>query len=152
MTTLTQHHSLIVRQCLQRRCWARAVPRRLYGAIAIARELPNSFGDALAECASSEKKKGDELAAWLERAREQHAMCITKLREILQVLVLPPSEDHPDCCFVEDAVVTVGNRAMLTRMGHPDRQGEVDTIKPILEQLGVEVTDMRDLLIGYSYL
>jgi len=41
---------------------------------------------------------------------------------------------------------------MLTRMGHPDRQGEVDTIKPILEQLGVEVTDMRDLLIGYSYL
>jgi len=108
--------------------------------MAIARDLPDSFQDAVAEHATTTST--DEPLS-MERARQQHANYVAALRHILPVLCLPALESHPDCCFVEDTVVAIDNRAVITRMGHPSREGEVDSIKIVLQQLGMDVVDMR---------
>lgn len=120
-----------------RRCLPSA--KRPYHRLAIAREIPDSFQDAVVEHASL-----DAEPLSMQRARQQHANYIAALRRVLPVLSLPPLEAHPDCCFVEDTVVAVQNRAVITRMGHPSRRGEVDSIRSVLRQLGMEVVDMRE--------
>jgi len=121
--------------------------RQLYR-LAIARELPDSFRDAVAEHQHTPDPTSttatEPAPLCLERARQQHANYVAALRHILPVLALPPLENHPDCCFVEDGVVAIDNRAVITRMGHPSRRGEVDSIKTVLEQLGMDIVDMRE--------
>ncbi|XP_035696629.1 N(G),N(G)-dimethylarginine dimethylaminohydrolase 1-like [Branchiostoma floridae] len=52
----------------------------------------------------------------LRRARRQHARYVRTLRDLgLDVTVLPADESTPDCPFVEDTCVVVGNRALVTR-------------------------------------
>lgn len=120
--------------------------RQLYR-LAIARELPNNFQDAVAEHhapADPTGRTSTETPLCLGRARQQHANYVAALRHILPVLELPPLENQPDCCFVEDAVVAIDERAVVNRMGHLSRRGEVDSIKAILEQLGMDIVDMRE--------
>jgi len=133
--------------------------RRFYR-LAIARELPDSFTDAVVmERASPSSSppppasssghnqldsNDEQLPLSMERARQQHAQYVTALRKIVPVLSLPPLENHPDCSFVEDTVVAIHQRAVITRMGHASRRGEVDSIRTVLEQLGMEVLDMRE--------
>jgi dimethylargininase len=107
--------------------------------MAIARELPNSFSTALSV------HSVDQSPFSTQRCRQQHTHYLETLRMILPTLCLPPLEDHPDCCFVEDTAVVIGKRAVITRPGHPSRRGEVDSIRTILEQLGLDVLDMREL-------
>lgn len=59
-------------------------------------------------------------------------------------MCLPSIEHHPDCVFVEDTVVAIDNTAVICRLGHTSRMGEVDSVKEVLEQLGMEVIDMRN--------
>jgi dimethylargininase len=40
---------------------------------------------------------------------------------------------------VEDGVVAIGSRAVLTRPGHESRRGEVKSLREVLEGLGVEI-------------
>jgi dimethylargininase len=115
-----------------------SIRQRLYS-LAITRELPDSFGDALAAHAETTTEPLS-----MERARQQHGVYVQVLRSILPVLSLPALPEYPDSCFVEDTVVAIGNHAVITRPGHASRQGEVDNIKTILQQLGMKVTDMRD--------
>jgi len=134
--------------------------RRFYR-LAIARELPDSFTDAVVmERASPSSSPpppasppghnqrhpndDEQLPLCMERARQQHAQYVTALRKIVPVLSLPPLENHPDCSFVEDTVVAIHQRAVITRMGHASRRGEVDSIRTVLEQLGMKVVDMRE--------
>ena len=122
-----------------------ATKRQLYR-LAIARELPDSFQHAIAEHSSgpfAEEVTAPESLV-VEKAQQQHASYVAALRHILPVLALPPLEDHPDCCFVEDTVVAIENRAVITRMGHTSRRGEVDSVKITLEQLGMDIVDMRE--------
>ena len=111
--------------------------RRRYS-FAIARDVPNSFVQALT------KYSTDDNPVDIELARKQHDNYLDKLRNHIPTLTLPALDDHPDSIFVEDTVVAIGNRAVITNPGHPSRRGEVDTIKDILIRLGVSVTDMRD--------
>ena len=41
----------------------------------------------------------------------------------LKLIELPASDDLPDCVFTEDAAVIIGNKAVATRLGHPNRKG-----------------------------
>jgi dimethylargininase len=83
------------------------------------------------------------------RARAQHEEYINALRSKigLTTVILPSSICHPDCVFIEDTAVVIGhlNKAVITRIGAESRQGEVDATKDILERLGLEVFDMRDV-------
>jgi dimethylargininase len=111
--------------------------RQLLHTIAVAREIPDSFESALSE----HSKVPDPLA--MEVARAQHAKYIQVLRRHVPVLMLPALEECPDCVFVEDTAVVVGNKAVITNPGHPTRRGEVESIKMVLKQLGLDLVDMR---------
>jgi dimethylargininase len=110
---------------------------------AIAREIPASFADALSSHYGADSSSDGE-AFSMQRARQQHASYLSKLRTQLPTLCLSPLESHPDSVFVEDTVVAIGRRALITRPGHPSRRGEVESIKHVLLQLGMDVLDMRD--------
>jgi len=67
-------------------------------------------------------------------ARRQHAAYVAALEAGgFVVRGVGGSEGHPDACFIEDTAVVVGERALVTRPGHPARRGEVDATARALE-------------------
>ncbi len=63
-------------------------------------------------------------------ALQQHLDYVAALEECgLSVTVLPPLEDYPDSCFVEDVALVTPHCAILTHPGAPSRRGEVDHIE-----------------------
>ena len=79
-----------------------------------------------------------------EVARRQHAEYATALDAGgFAVRRIPADETHPDGCFVEDAAVVIGHRALLTRPGHPARRGEVMGVEAALRSI-VEVERVGD--------
>lgn len=106
--------------------------------LAISRQVPESFPNALTKYAQGQEP------IFLDRAHHQHEFYLESLRKYVPTLCLPPLNFHADSVFVEDTVVAIGKQAVITKPGHPSRQGEVDTIQDCLKQLGIKVTDMRD--------
>ena len=105
--------------------------------MAIARDLPSSFANAVTKFAQSEEPID------VVRTKEQKAEYLRTLRRYVPTLCLPALEEHPDSVFVEDTVVAIGRKAVITNPGHPSRRGEVDTVMEALRQLGFEIVDMR---------
>ncbi|RZD53998.1 MAG: hypothetical protein CXT67_02380 [Methanobacteriota archaeon] len=52
----------------------------------------------------------------------------------LEVTILPSLAEHPDCCFVEDAAVIIGDAVVICNLGHPSRQGEGAGVAEALSQ------------------
>jgi dimethylargininase len=81
----------------------------------------------------------------VEVARTQHAAYVAALRDAgLEILVAPPTPDHPDGVFVEDAVVVIDDLAILTRPGAPSRRGEGASLIPLLDAHGLEIAEMTE--------
>lgn len=71
----------------------------------------------------------------VELALEQHHAYCEALREAgLKVIALPPLEEYPDSCFVEDAAVVRGNVAVIGRFGAKTRRGEEESVAQVLGQ------------------
>jgi dimethylargininase len=71
-----------------------------------------------------------------ERARAQHGVYrqeLTRLR--LEVTVLPPDEELPDSCFVQDLAIVLNGRGLLCRPGAPTRRPETSRLEPDLRRL-----------------
>lgn len=103
---------------------------------AVVREISARFSEALA----AQPQPID-----VDLARRQHAA----YREALaacgaRVIVVPGDPRYPDCCFVEDTAVVVGDRALLTRPGAPSRRGEVDAIALALRDAGLAVVQLAE--------
>lgn len=68
-------------------------------------------------------------------AREQHAAYCAALRAAgVAVEELPPSEDFPDSCFMQDPALVIAGRAVIARPGAASRQGEEKLIAPLLRE------------------
>jgi dimethylargininase len=66
---------------------------------------------------------------------KQHGAYIQTLKSLgLEVIVLDPEPDYPDAYFVEDTAVVTPDVAVITNPGAKDRQGEENTIEPILSK------------------
>lgn len=64
-----------------------------------------------------------------EKALEQHAAYIEALKACgVDVMVLPPMEEYPDSCFVEDVAVLADGCAIITNPGAESRNGETEGI------------------------
>lgn len=64
---------------------------------------------------------------------QQHDAYIKTLRRLgLEVIVLDAHPDYPDAYFVEDTAVVTPDVAIITNPGAASRQGEEDTIEPVL--------------------
>ena len=110
--------------------------------IALTRDVSPSLEQAL-----SSIEPADPIC--LNVAKAQHEEYIDTLRNKigLTTVTLPSSASYPDCVFIEDTAVVIShlNKAVITRIGAESRQGEVDATKEILERLGLDVFDMREV-------
>ncbi len=67
-------------------------------------------------------------------ALEQHAKYCEVLTELgIEIIELPPDDEYPDSCFVEDTVVVHGKKAAITRFAKENRQGEETSIEDVLK-------------------
>ena len=97
--------------------------------IAVLRAVPGSFAAALS---SEHPASSIDVAA----ARVQHQAYRRALEDGgFSTLVLPADDDHPDCPFIEDTAVVIGDRALITRPGHPSRRGEAAVVAAALRTM-----------------
>ena len=76
-------------------------------------------------------------------ARRQHAAYRKALEQGgFTTVMLDADEAHPDCCFVEDAAVVLDGRAIINRVGHPSRRGEVPPVAAALAE-SMPTTEME---------
>ncbi len=101
--------------------------------VALIRSLPDSYHRALV--------REGRPAIDVEMARAQHDRYRGHLAGAgYQVEVVPTDENQPDCVFIEDTAVVLGQSAVMTRPGAVERRGEVG---PVADVLG------RRLALGY---
>ena len=91
------------------------------------------------------RKPGPNCAAGLttsDLGRADYDLLLTQHKHYVNVLCelglwveeLPAEPDFPDAYFVEDPAVVAPEVAIITIPGAPARQGEQDTLAPVLEQ------------------
>ncbi len=103
--------------------------------VAIVREVPDSF--SLSLVAADPAPVFD-----LPAARAQHAVYAAALAEQgIEVRAVPADESHPDCPFVEDVAVVLGEVALVTVPGAPSRRREVGPVAEVLAEL-IETASM----------
>ncbi|MBF0233827.1 MAG: N(G),N(G)-dimethylarginine dimethylaminohydrolase [Desulfamplus sp.] len=69
-----------------------------------------------------------------EKALYQHEQYIQALVKCgLEVAVLEPDEAYPDSTFIEDVALLTKSCAIITNPGALSRQGETESIKPVLK-------------------
>lgn len=74
-----------------------------------------------------------------EKALEQHAGYIEALKACgVEVLTLPPMEEYPDSCFVEDVAVVNERCALITNPGAETRKGETGGIISAVKEFYTE--------------
>lgn len=71
-----------------------------------------------------------------EKALIQHQAYIDALKYCgLDVVCLEPLEEYPDSVFVEDTAIIVDDHAVITSPSAPSRAGEVEAIRPVLQEI-----------------
>lgn len=81
----------------------------------------------------------------LDRARAQHAAYVEVMRDAgLEIVQAPALDEHPDGVFVEDAVVVIGQLAVLARSGAASRRGEADSLRELLATRGLRIEAITD--------
>jgi hypothetical protein len=105
--------------------------------VAVVRGVPDSFANAL----TMEKPASP---VNLERAREQHAAYVQILRGLVQeVIEIPADNQYPDCPFIEDTAIVIGNQALITRPGAVSRQGEEVKVHHALAKMGLKICEVQ---------
>lgn len=79
------------------------------------------------------KPKGHNSRIDLQLAREQHLKyCLTLQQLGLTLLTVDADDRLPDCCFVEDTAIIVGETAIITHMEASSRALETKEVKKLL--------------------
>jgi dimethylargininase len=90
---------------------------------AIVRGVPHSYERCI-------RRPGSFEPIDVELAREQHGRYCDALESLgLIVTRVEPDDRYPDCCFVEDPAVVVGDQAVLLNVGAPSRIGETEGLR-----------------------
>lgn len=99
---------------------------------ALVRDLSDSFEDSL-------KLKPPPIPIDLNLARQQHENYINLLEKLVpEVIRLEADPNHPDCNFIEDTAIIVGDVAVISRMGAFERRGEEVPVAHALKKLGLK--------------
>ena len=70
-----------------------------------------------------------------ELALDQHDVYIEALKKCdVDVTILPPDEEYPDSCFVEDPAVLTEKCAIITNPGATSRNGETHSIEETIRK------------------
>ncbi len=104
----------------------------LFYQFALVRDLSNSFEDSL-------KLNPPLVPIDLSLAKEQHENYTNLLEKLVpNVIRLEADRAHPDCNFIEDTAIIVGDIAVISRMGASERRGEEVAVAQALEKLGAK--------------
>lgn len=99
---------------------------------ALVRELSDSFEGSL-------KLNPPPIPIDLNLARQQHENYINLLEKLVpEVIRIEANPNHPDCNFIEDTAIIVGDIAVISRMGAIERRGEEAAVEEALGQLGLK--------------
>lgn len=86
---------------------------------AILVRIPDSFQNVA-------KKFDPNADVDMDRARQEHKNLVETLKKCeVRTIELDGTEEYPECPFIDDCVVAIGNTALITRPGSKTRQGEV---------------------------
>ncbi len=98
------------------------------GTQALVRGIPATFHRAI-------RPPGSGAAIDVRRAREEHSEYCRALHSAgLSLIEIAADDRFPDCSFVEDTVVVVGDRAIIAAMGPPSRRGEVAAVEAVIRE------------------
>lgn len=79
------------------------------------------------------------------KAIGQHNNYVLQVKKVVpRTIQIPANEEFPDMVFVEDPAIVNGKRALMTKMGPKSRAGEVKLMRPVLEELGLEIMEIDD--------
>jgi len=83
----------------------------------------------------------------MEKIKRQHEQLKMAFEELgLKVAMMETDEKLPDCVFVEDPVVVVGKKAILTTTGHASRRNEKSAMKAQLDNIkGLQIAEMSEI-------
>ncbi len=99
----------------------RKPPRFRY---AVVRDVPDTYD----ECIRTTNARID-----VERARRQHDEYCRGLQNLgLRLIRIPGDNAYPDCVFVEDPAIVVGDQAIVGGMGVRTREGEERAVRRAL--------------------
>jgi dimethylargininase len=99
---------------------------------ALVRDLSDAFEDSL-------KLNPPPTPIDLKLARQQHENYINLLMNLVpEVIRLEADSNHPDCNFIEDTAIIVGDIAVISRMGAYERRGEEVPVALALNELGLK--------------
>ena len=80
----------------------------------------------------------------LDKAEQQWEAYVAALEaEGFRTLQIDADDEHPDCVFVEDTVVMLGQVAVITSPGAESRKGEQDAVEEAVTDLGLETRHIR---------
>lgn len=98
------------------------------GKYAIIRGVPYTYD----KCIKSHKV---ENKINVELAKEQHRRYCEILEQLgLILIVIEPDDRFPDCCFVEDPAIVIGDIAIISRMAAKSRTGEEIEVRNTLSR------------------
>jgi len=99
---------------------------------ALVRDLADSFEESL-------KLNPPPIPIDLKLAKQQHETYIDLLKMLIpNVIRINADENHPDCNFIEDTAIIVGDTVIISRMGALERRGEEEPVILALEKLGMK--------------
>ncbi len=98
------------------------------GSYALVRGIPATFDRAI-------RPAGSEDPIDVSRAHEEHRdYCRALQRAGLSLVELDADDRFPDCTFVEDTVVVIGDHAVIAAMAPPSRRGETLAVEPVMRE------------------
>ena len=76
----------------------------------------------------------DRYRVSLRKALQQHEKYCTTLSDLgLEVIQLPPRDDLPDACFIEDTAVILNQKAVIARPKFESRRQEIESVSEVLK-------------------
>ena len=81
----------------------------------------------------------------LAKAVRDHENYVAEVGKLVGHAVQIPADDsYPDIVFVEDPAVVLDGKAFITKMGQPTRAGEIEHMRPVLRDMGLEIFEVDD--------
>jgi len=89
-------------------------------------DIPNTLINGLSQSSDHEPVN-------LQLAREQHQNYINYLKDNanIKLIYINPNDSYPDCVFVEDCVISLDNKILITNPGAESRRGEIEIVRKL---------------------
>ncbi|GJQ08247.1 hypothetical protein GpartN1_g38.t1 [Galdieria partita] len=106
---------------------------------AIVRHVADTF-----DCCIKDPKYGEQTILVSEARRQHEEYCELLSSKVSQVVEIAADNDLPDCVFVEDTAVVVGNIAIITHPAPISRRQEVWEVEKVFRNQGLQVLFVKD--------